>query len=309
MAFSARNPYVLALAAGVVAAIAILLYVAVGGGPSSASPPVKTSVAEESDRTNPSTPAELLFATTPEDGLGEFEQTIHPERVFVVDDPAGSRRKVLRFDVRSSDTGPTENPRAQLETPADFNVGDDRYAGFAYYFPDDFPSELPPQAWIALGSVAYGPPFDGAGPISIRVQNNVDDGRAELRWQRNDTYDNDIPWVGPKLEEVKGRWVRFVVRAKLSRDSERGFVELWMDSGSGWKKQPLDGKDRLHMITYDASNDGGPNSSRLALYYRQDIEGPLAMYHGGLTIASAGRGAFAKVAPPLGTSSPDGEGR
>ena len=76
-----------------------------------------------------------------------------------------------------------------------------------------------------------------------------------------------------------------------------GFVELWMNTGSGWHQQKLFGHDRLYMITYDDANDGGPNNSRLSLYYRADIPGPLTLYHGPHRIAAAGAGAFDLVAP------------
>ncbi|CAA9465176.1 MAG: hypothetical protein AVDCRST_MAG38-770 [uncultured Solirubrobacteraceae bacterium] len=248
---------------------------------------------------SPQKPAKLVFSSDFSDGIDEFSEQIHPERISAVDDPVlGSDRKVLKFEVYNEDTGPTENPRAQLETPRDFEEGDDRFAGFSYYFPEEFPTELPSQAWVSLGSIAYGPPYDGAGPLSIRVQNAVDGSGAEIRWQRNDTYDNDIPWIGPKIEDIQGRWVDFVFRAKLGRDSDDGFVELWMNTGSGWERQKLDGdEEHLEMNTYDDSNDGGPNNSRLGLYYRADIPGPLTLYQGPIKIATAGEGAFELVAP------------
>jgi hypothetical protein len=243
-------------------------------------------------------PSKVLFAATFADGLREFPNQIHPERISVVHDPVlGDARHVLKFRVFNSDTGPTENPRAQIETPFDFDEGEDRYMGFAYRFGDEFPTELPRLGWVTLGSIAYGPPNEGAGPLSIRVQNDVDGGGAELRWQRNETYDYDIPWVGPKIADLEGRWVDFVIRTKLHSDPDVGFVELWMNTGSGWERQELHGRSRLYMKTYDSSNDGGANNSRLGLYYRRDIPGPLTVYHGAARIASAGRGAFDAVAP------------
>ncbi len=70
-----------------------------------------------------------------------------------------------------------------------------------------------------------------------------------------------------------------------------------MNTGSGWEKQELNGDDHLHMNTYDDSNDGGANNSRIGLYYRKDIDGPLTMFHGPMRIATAGEGAFNLVAP------------
>ncbi len=88
-----------------------------------------------------------------------------------------------------------------------------------------------------------------------------------------------------------------IIRIKLHGDPSIGFVELWMNTGSGWIKQSLHGRSRLYMRTYDSSNNGGTNNSRMGLYYRRDIPGPLTMFHGPLRIASASSTAFAAVAP------------
>jgi hypothetical protein len=217
-----------------------------------------------------------------------YSNEIHPRRISVVNDPVlGALRRVLKFTVYQSDTGPTENPRAQLETAYNFNAGQDRYFGTSYYFPAGFPTSLPNGGWITVGSQAYGPPYNGAEPVSLRVQNAVDGSGAELRWQRNATYNWDIPWRGPKIADIRGRWIDVVQRIKLSQDPSVGFVELWMNTGAGWVRQKLNGQDRLYMKTMDASNNGGANNSRLALYYRNDIPGPLTMYHGAQTIADA----------------------
>lgn len=284
-----------ALGAVASAALALVAYIVLAGSPLTDRPDQREVAATATPTLAPS---KLLFASSFGNGLEEFTDKIHPERISVVDDPVlGSARKVLKFEVYNSDTGPTDNPRAQIETPYDFAEGDDRYAGFSYYFPSSFPTQLPSQGWVSLGSIAYGPPYEGAGPLSLRVQNEVDGSGAQLRWQRNDTYGNDIPWIGPKLDDVKGQWVDFVIRTKLAADPAEGFVELWMNTGTGWQRQKLSGQDRLHMKTYDSANDGGPNNSRLGLYYRKDIPGPLTLYQGPLRIASAGAGAFDKVAP------------
>ena len=239
-----------------------------------------------------------VFTSRFSDGLDEFRYQNNPNRIQVVDDPVlGAARKVLRFRVGRGDAGLTDNPRAQLETPYDFERGDDRYVGFSVNLDHDFPTELPRGGWVTFGSIAYGPPYAGAGPVGLRVQNRVGGGGAELRWQRNDTYDFDIPWTGPRVADVRGRWVDFVVRTKLHEDPEVGFVQLWMNTGSGWRAQSLAGRRRLHMQTYDDSNGRGRNNTRLALYYRKDIPGPLTMFHGPARVASAGRGAFSAVAP------------
>lgn len=250
------------------------------------------------DGTNGVAPANTLFASSFADGLSEYLHQTHPERISVVDDPMlGPARKVLRFQVHPGDTGPTENPRAQLETPYDFREGDDRYFGFSLYFPADFPADLPSRGWVTVGEQAYGPPYDGAGGVGLRVQNAPGGEYAELRWQRNDSYGWDMPWRGPRIDRIRGRWIDIVQRIKLHRDPGTGFVEMWMNTGDGFQRQALSGQDRLYMSTYDAANNGGANNSRLALYYRNDIPGPLTVFHGPHRIAAAGPGAFSAVAP------------
>ena len=241
-------------------------------------------------------PPATILTSDFKSGLSDYRYTTHASRIRVVDDPVlGASRKVLRFRVRRTDRGPTRNPRAQVETAYDFKHGQDRYFGFSVYFPNGFPTRLPSRSWVALGSQAYGPPYDGAGGMTLRVQET--NGRAELRWQRNETYDWDIPWRGPELSDVRSRWIDFVQRIKLHRNARVGFVELWMNTGGGWKRQKLKGRDRLYMRTYDSANGGGANNSRLSLYYDRRIRGPLTIYHGPHRIAEAGRGGFDAVAP------------
>jgi hypothetical protein len=241
-------------------------------------------------------PTATIFSSDFKSGLSDYRYTTNASRIKVVNDPVlGAARDVLRFRVRKADRGPTRNPRAQIETAYDSGHGQDRYFGFSVYFPNGFPARLPSRSWVALGSQAYGPPYDGAGGMTLRVQES--NGRAELRWQRNETYDWDIPWRGPEIGDVRSRWIDFVQRIKLHRNPRVGFVELWMNTGRGWQRQKLKGRERLYMRTYDSANGGGPNNSRLSLYYDRRIRGPLTVYHGLHRIAEAGRGGFGAVAP------------
>ena len=237
-----------------------------------------------------------VFSSSFWDGLSEFPYRYNTHRISIVDDPRlGSARKVLRFRVYQGDTGVTSNPRAQLETPYTFDRGEDRYFGYSVNLAQDFPTGLPSYGWVTLVEPAYGPPYSGASPFALRVQNQS--GTAVVRWQRNASYNHDIPWTGPRVADVRGRWLDFVIRIKLHGDPSIGFVELWMNKGTGWIKQSLHGRSRLYMRTYDSSNNGGTNNSRVLLYYRRDIPGPLTMFHGPLRIASASSTAFAAVAP------------
>ena len=252
--------------------------------------------ASDGPTATPSPAGADVFSSSFWDGLSEFPYRYNTHRISIVDDPRlGSARKVLRFRVYQSDSGLTSNPRAQIETPYTFDRGEDRYMGFSVRLDSAFPTRLPSGAWVSFGSPAFGPPYAGASPVSLKVQNSSVG--SVVRFQRNDTYNHDIPWTGPRVADVRGRWLDFVIRIKLHGDPSIGFVELWMNKGSGWVKQSLHGRSRLYMRTYDSSNNGGTNNSRLALYYRRDIPGPLTLFHGPLRIASASSTAFGAVAP------------
>jgi hypothetical protein len=70
---------------------------------------------------------------------------------------------------------------------------------------------------------------------------------------------------------VTGRWIDFVIHTKMSTSSSVGFREQWVDTGAGFVKQMFaDGTTRLMMQTVDGSNGGGPNYSKLQLYFNDD---------------------------------------
>ncbi|MDP9400571.1 MAG: heparin lyase I family protein [Actinomycetota bacterium] len=217
-------------------------------------------------------------------GLSRWPYTTHRERIAIVDDPIlGSARKVARFTVRDGDTGPTANPRAQIEGPKDLVQGGEYWVGWSTLLPRSFPTRVTRGGWITLASV-YGPPYDGAGPVDVRVQGSQ--GEAEIRWQRTGTYDWDIPW---RLPLVRGRWVDYVWHVKLSRDPSVGFVETFANTGDGWR--PLHA--RVRMRTADKANRGGPNNFRLSLYRMKGMFERATVYHASPKVGTS----FAAVAP------------
>lgn len=233
---------------------------------------------------------DLLFdADVGRNGLTAYAEVIHGERITVVPDPVlGARRQVMRFTVEDDDIGPTRDPRAQVETPAVLEGGDEVWIGWSTLFPEDWPSRLPPggSAWLTLSEL-YGPPFDGAAPVKIGMRS----GAPAVTWQRNGSYDWDVAWEqGPVLRE---RWYDFVLRVRLSDDPAIGFVELYLDTGDGWQQQSLRGRDRLHMRTLDDANGGGANYHKLALYRQRGLFPVLTVYHAEHRVG----GSFAAVAP------------
>ena len=130
-----------------------------------------------------------------------------PGAISEVPDPTGSGRQVLQFTVHDDDVypvTPTENPRAQALSPGLINPGDEFWLETKFLLPTDLP-EIP--SWFGLCSV-YGAPFDGPSPWSLEINEN------EFRWQRNGTYDWDIPWRAPL---IKGRWVTILATSASAR--------------------------------------------------------------------------------------------
>jgi hypothetical protein len=220
--------------------------------------------------------------------LSPYVHVIHLERISVVNDPVlGARRKVGKFTVYDSDLGPTENPRAQVETRADLTLGTEFWAGWSTLFPSDWPKMLPcgVGGWLTFESV-YGPPYEDSSPVHLGMRGCS----GNIVLQRNVTYGWDVPWEMPI---PRGSWIDFVIHEKLSTDPAVGFVELYVNSGTGWRQQELGGKLRLYMRTLDGSNDAGPNSMRLELYRLRNMFPTLTLYHADHKIGAS----FAAVAP------------
>lgn len=228
-------------------------------------------------------PGEVLFDGDFAKGLAAWPSRINAERISIVDDPVlGSARKVAKFRVFDGDTGPTPNPRAQLEGPANLVRGGEYWMGWSTYFPRNFPA-LPRGGWLAFESI-YGAPARDSGPMTATVSG------SEIRYQRNASYRYDLPWRMPVL---RGRWVDFAWRVKLSSSARVGFVEIHVNSGGGWRQQVLAGRSRLYMRTLDSSNGARPNSFRLNNYRRRGMFRALSIYHASPKIGTT----FRAVAP------------
>ena len=216
----------------------------------------------------------LLFSGSQISDFSENQSA--PGAVSEVPDPGGSGERVLKMTVDNGDVAPvtpTHDPRAQLLTPAFVRPGDETWWHTRFYLPASFPSRIP--GWVSVVEGPYGPPFDGSPPVSI----GVDDG--EIRFQRNEGYESDIPWQEPI---VRGRWIDIVFHTRFGRN---GFVELWVDGEQvtffeDSPHNPLDEAPTQHleMQTMDHTNDGGSNFFVIQNYREEDMFNSMTVYHG-----------------------------
>lgn len=221
-----------------------------------------------------STASDLLFSGS---RISDFEANQSaPGAVSEAPDPTGGSGRALQMTVGDDDVAPitpTSSPRAQLTTPSVIDPGDEFWWSGRFYLPENFPGKVP--QWLNVIEGAYGAPFDGTPPFEIEVVGD------QLRWQRNDTYDWDIPWEMPL---VRGRWISYLVHQRFAAD---GFVELWIDgqqvtffedsSNNPNREAPT---QHLEMATRDHSNDGGPNFLVLQNYREARMFGSVTLYHG-----------------------------
>jgi hypothetical protein len=210
-------------------------------------------------------------------GLSAYPVAIHRERMSIVQDPVlGATRKVLKMTVYNSDTGPTQDPRAQLETPKFLHERDTFYVGFSAMFGTDWNWKMCPGCWVTFHQI-YGPPYNGQGPTNLNVKSNKDSGRPNITWERTQTFGFDHPFETPL---VPMKWYDFVWHEKLSRDPKRGYVELWMNGGDGWRRVPLNGHPSLSMATMIDANGSATqgNASIIALYRRAGMTPVASVY-------------------------------
>lgn len=210
-------------------------------------------------------------------GISAYAAVIHPERISIVNDPVlGSARKVAKMTVYDSDRGPTKDPRAQLETPRFWNEGEAYYVGLSVMFGRDWNWRMCSTCWVTFHQV-YGPPYNAQGPTNLNVKANNPRGEPRMTWERTGRFGFDHPFEMPIRP---GKWYDIVWHERLSRDPGKGFVELWINGGRGWRHAPLNLRNRLTMATKIRAN-GSPtqgNSSNIQLYRRQGITKVATMY-------------------------------
>jgi hypothetical protein len=193
-----------------------------------------------------------------------------PEAITEVLDPLGSGETVFKITVQNDDVypvTPTENPRAQALSPSIVEPGDEFWLKTKFLIPQNFPNV---SSWLSLVSI-YGPSYDGSSPWNIKIAG------PKIEWQRNGTYDWDIPWSMPL---VRDRWITILSHERFATD---GWVEMWVDGA------PVvfpEGSTRIEMETMDSSNDGGPNAAKIMQYREAGLFESASLYFGPLVLGT-----------------------
>lgn len=260
------------LLAVVVAALASALLVALLSGDHSAGDSRRDAI-DRDGLIAALVPISVGAGAGPNEAVGRIEGQLEaaPGAISVVPDPLDGDEPVFRITVDEDDVyplTPTENPRAQILTRPVIEPGDEFWLWTKFMLPEDLP---PVPGWMSLISI-YGPPFDGSSPWQIGIRAD------ELLWQRNITYEYDIPWRTPLM---KGRWVEVLMHQHLASD---GWVEMWID---GREVTFADGSQRIAMATLDSSNEEGPNHAKIMQYREADMFDSATVYFGPLRIGES----------------------
>jgi hypothetical protein len=221
--------------------------------------------------------------------LDAYAATIHPEHAYIEDDPIlGPARKVVRMTVPDTDTGPTENPRVQLQSPSILAEGDDAWIGWSTLFPADWP-DLPAGGWAVFASV-YGPPYTTNGPNALSVGGS---GTTSPNFRYGTNYDMPFPLI-------RGAWMDFCLHLVMSSLPGGGLAELYtcISEAEGWQL-----RHSWSLATLAAgANDGGPNEAHINLYRLAGMFDSMTLYHAdhriGTTFSAAAPGSYPAAALP-----------
>lgn len=225
-------------------------------------------------------------------------QQCKTDRTKVIKDPLGLSRNAIQFTVYDTDVAPCTpdgDPRAQALSPNIIKENDEVWAGFSVLVPNDFPAaKATDLSWVSIFSI-YGPPFDGAGGQDVAMDTTP--GKERFYTPQG--------WSMPL---IKGKWVDFVLHMKLSKDPQVGFDELYVNSGSGWQQQQIQGKSIVYNQTMNKANNGGPNHSKVLLFYRKGIYNEATLYFAehrlGTSFDSVAPHSYPQISPSTSVPSP-----
>ncbi len=237
------------------------------------------SLSSSPNQASPNPSSELLFNGSKISDFALLQEA--PGAITEVPDPLGSGETVFQMTVNNKDVAPitpTDNPRAQALSPSMIKPNEEFWLQTKFMLPQDMPS-IP--GWMSLVAI-YGAPFDGSGPWGVAITEN------EFRFQRNSTYNWDIPWRAPL---IKGAWVTVTLHEKFGSD---GFVEMWIDGHQinffpkgNYNPNHEAETEHLSMQTMDASNDEGLNAAKIMQYREANMFETGTVYFGALKLGTS----------------------
>lgn len=214
--------------------------------------------------------------------IGDYVDQSAPGAVKEVPNPLAGGQSVFEMTVSNNDVypiTPTANPRAQLLSPAIFTRGYEFWMSMKFLLPSDFPEPVP--GWVTVLEGPYGPPYAGTPPWHIAASDDY------LEWERNRTYDHDVPW---RMPLVRGAWVDVLLHERFAPN---GWVEMWVNGqpitffGSGTSDpNGIAPTQRLVMKTMDSSNDRGPNSAYIQSYRKAGTLPSVSLYQAPILIGT-----------------------
>lgn len=187
------------------------------------------------------------------------QPTINANRMFSIPDPTGRMRTVMQFSCRKEDNQ-LLYPRVQAGTPSIYGENSEFWVGLGVYVPSS--GYEPIDGDHVMLHEIYGPPFNAAGPNAFRLMNDS----FTLHVDALGNQLGEKSWETPILYD---QFVDFAFHYKMSKNASVGFVELYMNSGSGWVQQQVKGQLKPYYATMTEANNGGNNYSTIKVSYAQ----------------------------------------
>jgi hypothetical protein len=219
-----------------------------------------------------SSKSNLIFAPT---SLADYQEIQSRPGAFVETvDPLGSGKPCLQLTVLNTDgtpITPTEDPRGHVITPALWYPNAGFWGSVELFFPNTFPALVENKFFQCFEY--FGLPFEGSAPFSIFLRK--EEGEEFYCWQRNATYEFDMPWAYQALLR-RGAWEKVLFRVVAE---EGGWIELWWNGvqieffnpAFTFNPKGHERTKRLVMKTVDASNNKGSGHLYTGQYRKKGL--------------------------------------
>jgi hypothetical protein len=243
-----------------------------------------------SDSVQPTSLKKLGFekGVGPPSGAWEWDsaQYAAPDRLTAVTSPIKEGSHALKATVQHGDIA-SGGARAEvlLNNKSNyFHEGDNVWYHWYTMFPSGFQTTAPWQVWTQWHQ---GDDSLGGGPA---VEFNVDGKTKNLDlrvmpwyWDSKSCYTVAAGQCGYQwVEPIKtGVWYDILFHVKWSKDSNVGYVELWVNSN---KVVPCSGCS-THMATLDTRDPTASVYLKQGLYLKDVITQPQSIFHDGMRVA------------------------